>query len=42
MDFEKMAKELVEDGLSKNEAAKEIAKQTGLKKSDIYKSLQNG
>ena len=38
----KMAKKLVEDGLSKNEAAKEIAKETGLKKSDIYKSLQNG
>ncbi len=38
----KLALRLVEDGLSKNEAAKEIAKQTGLKKSDIYKSLQNG
>lgn len=38
----KMAEELVESGLSKNEAAKEIAKETGLKKSDIYKSLQNG
>ncbi len=38
----KMAKQLVENGLSKNEAAKEIAKETGLKKSDIYKSLQNG
>ncbi len=37
-----MARKLVEDGLSKNEAAKEIAKETGLKKSDIYKSLQNG
>ena len=37
-----MAKKLVENGLSKNEAAKEIAKETGLKKSDIYKSLQNG
>ena len=37
-----MAKKLVEDGLSKNEAAKEIAKETGMKKSDIYKSLQNG
>lgn len=33
---------LVEKGMSKNEAAKEAAKQTGLKKSDIYKSLQNG
>ena len=37
-----MAKRLVDDGLSKNEAAKEVAKETGLKKSDIYKSLQNG
>lgn len=37
-----MAEKLVKDGLSKNEAAKEIAKETGLKKSDIYKSLQNG
>ena len=37
-----MAKKLVEDGISKNEAAKEIAKETGLKKSDIYKYLQNG
>lgn len=35
-----MALELVEKGLSKNEASKEIAKQTGLKKSDIYKTLQ--
>lgn len=38
----KMALALVDDGISKNEAAKEIAKQTGIKKSDIYKSLQNG
>ena len=38
----KMALALVEDGVSKNDAAKEIAKQTGIKKSDIYKSLQNG
>lgn len=38
----KMALKLVENGTSKNEAAKEIAKETGLKKSDIYKSLQNG
>ncbi len=37
-----LAKKLIESGLSKNEAAKEIAKETGLKKSDIYKSLQNG
>ena len=37
-----IAQRLVEGGLSKNEAAKETAKQTGLKKSDIYKLLQNG
>lgn len=37
-----MARELVEKGTSKNDAAKQIAKATGLKKSDIYKSLQNG
>ena len=37
-----IALKLVEGGLSKNEAAKETAKQTGLKKSDIYKLLQNG
>jgi 16S rRNA (cytidine1402-2'-O)-methyltransferase len=36
-----MAKELIKDGISINEASKEIAKKTGLKKSDIYKSLQN-
>ncbi len=35
-----MAMELVKNGTSKNDAAKEIAKKTGLKKSDIYKSLQ--
>lgn len=35
-----MARELIENGLSKNEASKEIAKKTGLKKSDIYKCLQ--
>lgn len=35
-----MAKELLENGVSINEASKEIAKKTGLKKSDIYKSLQ--
>ena len=34
-----IAKNLINDGLSKNEAAKEAAKQTGIKKSDIYKSL---
>ena len=39
-DAKDMALELVKNGLSKNEAAKEIAKKTGLKKSDIYKSLQ--
>ena len=37
-----MALDLVKGGASKNEAAKEVAKKTGLKKSDIYKSLQNG
>lgn len=37
-----MAQALVNNGMSKNEAAKEVAKKTGLKKSDIYKSLQNG
>lgn len=37
-----LALELVSNGTSKNEAAKEIAKKTGLKKSDIYKLLQNG
>ena len=36
----KMALELISDGMSKNEASKEIAKKTGLKKSDIYKTLQ--
>ena len=35
-----MAMKLVAECLSKNEAAKEIAKKTGLKKSDIYKTLQ--
>ena len=35
-----MAEELVENGVSINEASKEIAKKTGLKKSDIYKALQ--
>ncbi len=34
------ALKLVESGMSKNEAAKVIAKKTGLKKSDIYKALQ--
>lgn len=36
------AKELIASGKSLNEAAKETAKLTGLKKSDIYKILQNG
>ncbi len=35
-----MAIKFVAEGLSKNEAAKEVAKKTGLKKSDIYKTLQ--
>ncbi len=39
-DAKLMAQELLKNGLSKNEAAKEIAKKTGLKKSDIYKCLQ--
>lgn len=41
-DATKIALRLTEEGLSKNEAAKEAAKQTGLKKSAIYKSIQNG
>lgn len=41
-DASNIALALVSEGLSKNEAAKEAAKKTGLKKSDIYKSLQNG
>ncbi len=36
----KMALELVSNGTSKNEASKEIAKKTGIKKSDIYKAIQ--
>ncbi len=35
-----MALKLIENGSSKNDAAKGIAKKTGLKKSDIYKTLQ--
>lgn len=35
-----MALKLISDGMSKNEASKEIAKTTGLKKSDIYRILQ--
>ncbi len=38
-DAVELAKKLVDNGFSKNEAAKEAAKQTGIKKSDIYKSL---
>ena len=36
------AKKLIDSGKSLNEAAKETAKLTGLKKSDIYKYLQSG
>ena len=39
-DAKNEALKLVESGMSKNEAAKVIAKKTGLKKSDIYKALQ--
>ncbi|MBQ8183105.1 MAG: 16S rRNA (cytidine(1402)-2'-O)-methyltransferase [Clostridia bacterium] len=35
-----MALKLISEGMSKNEASKEIAKTTGLKKSDIYRTLQ--
>ncbi len=35
----KLAKKLVESGMAVNEAAKEIAKETKLKKGDIYKAL---
>lgn len=35
-----MAKDFVEKGMSKNDAAKTVAKQTGLKKGDIYKAIQ--
>ncbi|MBR2876985.1 MAG: 16S rRNA (cytidine(1402)-2'-O)-methyltransferase [Clostridia bacterium] len=38
-DAAEMANELVKNGVSVNEASKEIAKKTGLKKSDIYKAL---
>lgn len=37
----KIARKLMDEGSSLNEAAKEAAKKTGLKKSDIYKSLQS-
>ena len=33
------AREFTDDGMSKNEAAKNAAKLTGIKKSDIYKIL---
>lgn len=41
-DAVEIALELVKQGASKTDAAKEAAKKTGIKKSDIYKSLQNG
>ena len=34
-----MAQDLIASGASKNDAAKEIAKTTGLKKGDIYREL---
>ena len=37
-----MAKSFMESGVSVNEASKEAAKKTGIKKSEIYKSLQSG
>lgn len=37
-----LARSLIKDGASNNDAAKEAAKKTGLKKSDIYKALMNG
>lgn len=39
-DAKKLALEFTESGMSKNDAAKIAAKQTGLKKSDIYKAIQ--
>lgn len=36
------AKSLIDGGLSINEASKQAAKETGLKKSNIYKALTNG
>ena len=41
-DAVEIALELIKQGASKTDAAKEAAKKTGIKKSDIYKSLQNG
>ncbi|MBE6765832.1 MAG: 16S rRNA (cytidine(1402)-2'-O)-methyltransferase [Ruminococcaceae bacterium] len=40
-DAAQMARELMEDGLSASAAAKDIAKKTLLKKSDIYKLIAN-
>lgn len=40
-DAVKTARELIADGASVNDAAKEAAKKTGIKKSDIYKALQS-
>ncbi|MBQ6796759.1 MAG: 16S rRNA (cytidine(1402)-2'-O)-methyltransferase [Clostridia bacterium] len=40
-DAAQMARELMEDGLSASAAAKDIAKKTSLKKSDIYKLIAN-
>lgn len=40
-DAVKTARELIADGASVNDAAKEVAKKTGIKKSDIYKALQS-
>ena len=34
-----LAKKLVEDGMGMNDAAKQLAKDTKYKKSDIYKAL---
>jgi 16S rRNA (cytidine1402-2'-O)-methyltransferase len=36
-----LAREKIAEGVSLNDAAKASAKQTGLKKGDIYKQLQN-
>lgn len=40
-DAVKTARELIAGGASLNDAAKEAAKKTGIKKSDIYKALQS-
>ncbi len=39
-DAVELASQLVKSGASKNDAAKETAKKTGIKKSEIYKALQ--